>query len=104
MRAMNHNDMLSLCSEFKYEKFSAGDIVVKKGDHSNEKFYVIISGQVGIMTPNEDADTSNRACKFKLERRKNHSMIIITEKDENNPETLNANNPKTASKLDGITM
>jgi CRP-like cAMP-binding protein len=37
-------DVIKLCHYVKYEAFKAGDIIYKKGDPSNKKAYLIISG------------------------------------------------------------
>ena len=41
---------MKLCSNMKYEAFDMGKFVFKQGDESNHKFYVILSGEVGILT------------------------------------------------------
>ena len=77
MRAMNQSDVLLLCKEFKCEKFSAGDYVIQKGEASNDKFYVIISGQVGILIPND----KSKFGKIGIQR-KNKSLTCVTNKHE----------------------
>lgn len=47
---------IKLCSSIKYECISMGKFVFRQNDPSNDKFYVILSGEVGIIT---QADYSN---------------------------------------------
>jgi len=51
---MDHSDLMSLCKGFEYEKVPQGDFVFQKGDVSNNKLYVILSGKVGIIIPRDE--------------------------------------------------
>ena len=42
--------LLDLCSTLKYEVSQASSFVFQQGDVSNNKFYVILSGQVGVIS------------------------------------------------------
>lgn len=46
----NFDNLTKLCSNMKYECHDVGKFVFKQGDESNHKFYVILSGEVGILT------------------------------------------------------
>lgn len=51
LRAMDFSNLLSLCQGFEYERVPYKKFVFQKGDASNNKFYVIISGKVAIVAP-----------------------------------------------------
>lgn len=53
---MDFDTILSLCKKFEYECIPCGKFVFNKGDASNNKFYVIISGQVSIVIPPRKED------------------------------------------------
>lgn len=53
---MDFDTILSLCKTFEYESINAGSFVFNKGDASNNKFYVMISGQVSIVIPKKAED------------------------------------------------
>jgi hypothetical protein len=36
---------VKICSRFTHEKFNALDIIIKEGDISNDKMYIIASGK-----------------------------------------------------------
>ena len=42
--------LLELCTKMSYESVRAGTFIFKQGDESNNKFYVILRGQVGVIT------------------------------------------------------
>lgn len=44
----NAEILLALCAEMKYETAKMGTFVFHQGDESNQKFYVVLSGQVGV--------------------------------------------------------
>eukprot|EP00330_Aristerostoma_sp_ATCC50986_P001339 CAMPEP_0114584112 /NCGR_PEP_ID=MMETSP0125-20121206/7829_1 /TAXON_ID=485358 ORGANISM="Aristerostoma sp., Strain ATCC 50986" /NCGR_SAMPLE_ID=MMETSP0125 /ASSEMBLY_ACC=CAM_ASM_000245 /LENGTH=98 /DNA_ID=CAMNT_0001778211 /DNA_START=93 /DNA_END=392 /DNA_ORIENTATION=+ len=46
---MTKQDILELCKCFQYEYLDFGKFVFKQGDASNNKFYVILSGEVAII-------------------------------------------------------
>jgi len=46
-----------LCSSLKLEIYSPGEVIFKEGDPSNQKFYIIYSGQVHIIQKNLDIVT-----------------------------------------------
>lgn len=46
---MDMPKLLNLCQGFKYETNQRGNFVYKQGDSSNEKFYIILSGEVAIV-------------------------------------------------------
>ena len=49
MRTLDRESILTLCQGFKYEQFPQGSFVFEKDDPSNNKFYVVLSGEVGII-------------------------------------------------------
>jgi len=51
---MDMHSILALCRSFSYEKFSAHDIVMKQKDPSNDKFYVILSGDVAVCVKSDN--------------------------------------------------
>lgn len=57
LRAMDFPNLLSLCQGFEYERVPYKKFVFRKGDASNNKFYVIISGKVAIVAPKADTKT-----------------------------------------------
>jgi CRP-like cAMP-binding protein len=48
---MDSSNVLELMKGFTYERFNMGKFIFKEGDKSNNKFYIIISGKVGIIIP-----------------------------------------------------
>lgn len=44
------DNAIELCYQMKYEKHSMGTFVFKEKDESNGKFYVRLSGEVGVIT------------------------------------------------------
>jgi len=54
IKDMDMHSILALCKSFTYEKFSAHDIVMKQKDPSNDKFYVILSGEVGVCVKSDN--------------------------------------------------
>jgi len=48
---MDHSSLMSLCKGFQYEKYPIGTCIFKKGELSNNKFYVILSGKIAIVVP-----------------------------------------------------
>ena len=46
---MEFGDIISLCRKFNYDHVPAGKFVFNQGDPSNNKFYVVISGQIAII-------------------------------------------------------
>ena len=42
-------DLLRLCSELTMEQFQGGEIIIKKGEQSNDKLYIIFFGSVFMM-------------------------------------------------------
>ena len=51
MRTIGRESILDLCQGFQHEQFPQGSFVFEKDDPSNNKFYVIISGEVGVLMP-----------------------------------------------------
>lgn len=46
---MDMPKLLNLCQGFKYETCKRGEFVYRQGDSSNQKFYVVLSGEVAIV-------------------------------------------------------
>jgi len=59
MRTMDLDSMITLCQGFRYEQFSQGAFVFEKDDPSNHKFYVILSGEVGVIIPRKHQKRNN---------------------------------------------
>jgi len=51
---MDHSNILALCKGFGHEHIPIGRFVFQKGDPSNNKFYVILSGKIGIVIPRKN--------------------------------------------------
>lgn len=51
MAATSMESILALCEGFTYEKAPIGKYVLKQGDTSNNKFYVVLSGKVAVVLP-----------------------------------------------------
>lgn len=49
--AINEESYFPLCANMKYEFFEMGSFVFLHDDPSNGKFYVILSGEVGVIVP-----------------------------------------------------
>jgi len=48
---MDTSGLLALCKGFGYEKNFVGSFVFQKGDPSNNKYYVILSGKIAVVLP-----------------------------------------------------
>jgi len=46
---MDTAQILNVCRGFKYEKCEKNNFVFKQGDNSNDKFYIILSGEVAVV-------------------------------------------------------
>jgi len=51
---MDMHSILTLCKSFTYEKFDAEEIIIRQKDPSNDKFYVLLSGEVAVIISNEN--------------------------------------------------
>jgi len=45
----DNNTMLNLCKQFTFEQVNVGEFVLKQGDVSNNKFYIVLSGEVAVI-------------------------------------------------------
>ena len=46
---MDINSVLTLFQNFNYEKFSAEEVIFKQRDPTNNKFYIVLSGEVAVI-------------------------------------------------------
>lgn len=50
---MDLSKVLDLIKAFTYERFDTGKFIFKEGDPSNNKFYIILSGEVAVILKNK---------------------------------------------------
>jgi len=48
---MDSASLMALCKGFGYEKNPVGSFIFQKGDPSNNKYYVILSGKIAVVLP-----------------------------------------------------
>jgi len=58
---------MALCKGFQYEKYPIGTFIFKKGEISNNKFYVILSGKVAIVVPKKVPIPAQRRSRILLD-------------------------------------
>ena len=93
----NLDVLMGLCANMRYESVRAGGLVFKQGDESNSKFYVILSGQVGVIVSKKlDMLVRPAASKATLSTISNlAAMTKIENKPEAETDKLEVENRKT---------
>lgn len=85
---MDLHSILSLCQSFQYEKFDADSIVFKQKDLSNDKFYVILSGEVGVVVKSDNLGNFGDLDKDKLPHKEKEKEKKTDESQLNKSQVL----------------
>jgi hypothetical protein len=93
---VNREACVHCLKRIKYEKYDPGDVVVKQGDESNGRAYIIYSGEVSVIVQDYDIITKqNIKRKETLKQQKEDGQI--SEEDDSDTST-----PKKSPKEDSI--
>ena len=83
----NEEAYLQVCASMKHEYHEMGNFVFKEGDPSNGKFYVILSGEVGVIIQTQFQTIFDKD-KEKIEERRRTQVgvaVSVTNLDEEPP-------------------
>lgn len=84
----NEEAYFKLCKSMKYEFKEMGSFVFKEGDPSNGKFYVILSGEVGVIVQTQVANIFEKDKERIAQKRRSElnvpSINNLLEEDANN--------------------
>jgi len=78
MKNMDLPNILDLCKNFKYERLPMGRFVFKQGDPSNNKFYVIISGEVAVIVKQEIGNWGQKFTQVRKPKKTNLEAPVST--------------------------
>lgn len=62
--------LLAICKNIKYEKFPKGSVICQQGDKSNEKMYIVYSGELNVHIKDPDVFIHQNLQQKREERRK----------------------------------
>lgn len=90
LNKLDMSKILNVCQYFKYEKYNRGDFVFKQGDPSNDKFYIILSGEVAVMNNQRLGDFGSTQ-PYATASKSPQSLTFITAKDYSTTKQASSN-------------
>lgn len=87
MKTLDFLEILTLCQGCQYEKIKTGKFIFKNNEDTHTKFYVILSGQVGMLISKKDEfDMDDKTGKKKSKRKKAKILSTLAEATNTRPQ------------------